>query len=293
VTEEFKEHYINKPYGNVWHELSALAYQQHPYRWPTIGLELSHVADAQMEDVKAFFCSYYQPNNAILSICGAIKNEDAIQLVEKWFGDIPSSPKKIRSLPVEPIQTSPRYKTITADVPAKAIYKAYKMPARTSPGYYSLDLLRDAIAGTDTASLYRILVKEKRWLNTVTCYLTETLDEGLFVIEGKLTDDVDFAEVDNAIQEILNTTILELDETHLNKLKNKFETYTRFSDTNLMNRAFNLAFYELLGDANLLFSEIDRYNAVKVEDIKIHANACFQPEVANTIFYDVLKTATA
>jgi zinc protease len=293
VTEEFKEHYINKPYGNVWHELSALAYQQHPYRWPTIGLELSHVADAQMEDVKAFFCSYYQPNNAILSICGAIKNEDAIQLVEKWFGDIPSSPKKIRSLPVEPIQTSPRYKTITADVPAKAIYKAYKMPARTSPAYYSLDLLRDAIAGTDTASLYRILVKEKRWLNTVTCYLTETLDEGLFVIEGKLTDDVDFAEVDNAIQEILNTTILELDETHLNKLKNKFETYTRFSDTNLMNRAFNLAFYELLGDANLLFSEIDRYNAVKVEDIKIHANACFQPEVANTIFYDVLKTATA
>lgn len=110
VTEEFKEHYINKPYGNVWHELSALAYQQHPYRWPTIGLELSHVADARMEDVKAFFCSYYQPNNAILSICGAIKNEDAIQLVEKWFGDIPSSPKKIRSLPVEPIQTSPRYK---------------------------------------------------------------------------------------------------------------------------------------------------------------------------------------
>lgn len=292
VTEEFKEHYINKPYGNVWHELSALAYEQHPYRWPTIGLDLSHVADAEMEDVKSFFNTYYQPANAILSICGAIKNEEAIRLVEKWFGDIPSAPKKARNLPVEPTQTSARYKTIEADVPAKAIYKAYKMPARTSPAYFSLDLLRDAIAGTDTASLYRILVKEKRWLNTVSCYLTESLDEGLFVIEGKLTDDVDFVAVDNAIQEILNNTILELDESHLNKLKNKFETYTRFSDTNLMNRAYNLAFYELLGDANDLFLEIDRYNSLSVEDVKSHATACFQPEVANTIFYDVLKTAT-
>jgi zinc protease len=127
-----------------------------------------------------------------LSICGAIKNEDAIRLVEKWFGDIPSSQKKTRNLPIEPAQTSARYKTVQADVPAKAIYKAYKMPARTSPAYYSLDLVRDAIAGTDTASLYRILVKEKRWLNTVSCYLTESLDEGLFVIEGKLTDEARF-----------------------------------------------------------------------------------------------------
>jgi len=290
VTEEYKEHYINKPYGNVWHELSALAYEKHPYRWPTIGLELSHVADAKMEEVKAFFDTYYQPANAILSICGAIKNEDAIELVEKWFADIPSAQKKVRNLPIEPTQTAARYKTVIADVPAKAIYKAYKMPARKSAAYYSLDLIRDAIAGTDTASLYRILVKEKRWLNTISCYLTESLDEGLFVIEGKLTEEADFNKVDEAIQTILETTVAELDETQLNKLKNKFETYTRFSDTNLMNRAYNLAFYELLGDANQLFLEIDQYNNVSLEVLKSDARACFQPQVANTIFYDTQNT---
>jgi zinc protease len=201
VCEEFKEHYINQPYGDVWHKLSALAYKTHPYRWPTIGIELSHVENATMEAVKAFFKKYYNPNNAVLAICGGIKKEEAEAAVRHWFAAIPAGKRVERAWPTEDIQTEARVLDVRADVPSNAIYKAYKMGKRTDPEYIALDLLRDAIAACDTAYLYLDLVKEKRWMSSITCYLTESLDEGLFVIEGKLMDGIAIQDVDAAIQQ--------------------------------------------------------------------------------------------
>lgn len=286
VCEEFKEHYINKPYGNLWHELSALAYKVHPYKWPTIGLDLSHVENASMTEVKSFFETFYLPSNAILSVCGNFSFETILPLIEKWFGGIPSGSKLNRSLPIEPKQVESRYKTLVADVPSKSICKAYKMPGRYDASYFSLDLIRDAIAGCETSSLHQNLVKDKRLLSSVTCYLSESLDEGLFVIEGKLLEGVSFEQVDTLIQSTINETLEKIDEKQLQKLKNKFETYWRFSDTNMMNRAFNLAFYELLGDANLYFKDVELYNSITLEQLINDAKIVFDISQCNTIFYD-------
>ena len=286
VCEEFKEHYINKPYGNLWHELSALAYKVHPYKWPTIGLDLSHVENASMTEVKTFFETFYLPSNAILSVCGNFSFETILPLIEKWFGGIPSGSKLNRSLPIEPNQVESRYKTLVADVPSKSICKAYKMPGRKETSYFSLDLIRDVIAGCETSALHQNLVKDKKLLSSVSCYLSESLDEGLFVIEGKLLDGASFEEVDTLIQSSIDEAIQKVDEKQLQKLKNKFETYWRFSDTNMMNRAFNLAFYELLGDANLYFKDVEIYNSITLDQLINDAKIVFDKSQCNTIFYD-------
>ena len=285
VCEEFKEHYINKPYGDVWHKLSALAYNKHPYRWPTIGMELSHVENASMADVKSFFQSFYLPNNAVLTVCGGITKEDAEAKVRKWFADVPKGKEHVRSLEKEEPQSEARYETVKADVPSNSIYKAYKMSNRLSKEYYALDLLRDAVATSETAILYLDLVKEKRWLSSVSCYLSETLDDGLFVIEGKLMDNVKMEDVDAAIQQNLEKLITQIDDAMLEKLKNKFETYWRFSDTNLMNRAFNLAFFELIANAEDAFEEVNKINEVSVAFAKQSATAVFQTNKCSTLFY--------
>jgi zinc protease len=290
VCEEFKEHYINQPYGDVWHKLSALAYKTHPYRWPTIGIELSHVENATMEAVKAFFKKYYNPNNAVLAICGGIKKEEAEAAVRHWFAAIPAGKRVERAWPTEAIQTEARVLEVRADVPSNAIYKAYKMGKRTDPEYIALDLLRDAIAACDTAYLYLDLVKEKRWMSSITCYLTESIDEGLFVIEGKLMDGVAIQDVDTAIQQGITKAIDALTESELQKLKNKVETFWRFSETNLTNRAHNLAFFEMLSTANDYFDEFEKYNAQSLSAIKETAFRVFQNEKSNTLYY--LKTNT-
>jgi predicted Zn-dependent peptidase len=291
VCEEFKEHYINQPYGDVWHKLLALAYKKHPYRWPTIGIDLSHVEDATMDSVTAFFKKYYHPNNAILSICGGIKKEAAELAVRHWFSAIPTGAKVQREWPQEDVQTEARVLEVRADVPSNAIYKAYKMGKRTDAEYIALDLLRDAIAACDTAYLYLDLVKEKRWMSSITCYLTESLDEGLFVLEGKLMEGVSIQEVDLAIQQGIKKAVEALTERELQKLKNKVETFWCFSETNLTNRAHNLAFFEMLGDANDYFCELEKYNAQTLIGVKEVATRIFQNEKSSTLYY--LKTNNA
>src|SRR5690554_812885 len=108
VCEEFKQRYLNQPYGDAWLRLRPLAYQVHPYRWATIGRALEHIEQARMEDVKAFFAKHYTPENAILAVAGHVRTDDVKQLAEKWFGPISSGERYVRRLPVEPEQLEPR-----------------------------------------------------------------------------------------------------------------------------------------------------------------------------------------
>ncbi|HEY0261412.1 MAG TPA: pitrilysin family protein [Chitinophagales bacterium] len=285
VCEEFKEHYINQPYGDLWHKLSDLAYKVHPYRYPVIGQELSHIENAQMPEVKAFFKKYYVPNNAILVVCGGISQEETEQKIRHWFSEIPSNKIATKNIPQEPKQTEARQLKVEADVPSNAIYKAYKMAGRLDESYASLDILRDHIAASDSAVLYQDLVKEPRLMSSVTCYLTETIDEGLFVVEGKLLDGISFEEADKAIEMGIAKAIETLDEATLQKLKNKFETFYHFQDTNLMNRALNLAFFEMIGKAEDMFSEVKKYEALTLSQVKNAAKNVFVQTQCNTIFY--------
>jgi len=286
VCEEFKEHYINKPYGDVWFKMRQLAYQKHPYRWMTIGSELSHIEQARLADVKNFFFKYYRPVNAILVVAGNVKTEQVRALAEKWFGDIPSGEKYIRSLPGEPIQHEMRRMDVKADVPLDALYKCYHMAARTEPGYYVADLITEVLGGGASSRLHETLIKEKKLFSQIECYHTGSVDPGLVVIEGKLIKGVSLENADKAIEEELEKIKAELiSEKELMKVKNKTESAIMFEDMSVMNRANSLAIYELLGDANMMNTELERYQAVSAEEILLTSRQIFDPSNGNTLYY--------
>ena len=286
VCEEFKEHYINKPYGDVWHKMRELAYEKHPYRWMTIGKELSHVENAKLEDVKNFFFKFYRPVNAILVVAGNVKTEQVKQLAEKWFGDIPSGEKYHRSLPQEPMQASSKKMEIKADVPLDALYKCWHIASRLDKKYYITDLITDILSGGGSSRLYHSLVKEKKLFSNIECYHFGSLDNGLLAIEGKLVKGIKMESAENAVNEELEKMKNELiSESELMKVKNKTESTIAFEDMTVMNRANSLAFYELIGDAELMNQELEKYNAVTTEDILQEARNIFRDENSSTLYY--------
>jgi zinc protease len=286
VCEEFKEHYINKPYGDVWHIMRELAFKEHPYRWMTIGKELSHVENAQLEDVKRFFFKHYRPSNAILVVAGNVSVEQVQALAEKWFGDIPSGEKYSRDLPVEPQQNEERRMTVHRKVPADAIYKTWHMCSRLDDDYYATDLLTDILGGGASSRLYQSLVKEQQLFTGINCYHFGSLDAGLLAIDGQLVKGVDIKKAEDAIEAELDKIRQELvDVRELQKVQNKTESVMAFEDMSVMNRAGSLAFYELLGDGELMNTEFKKYQEVTVHDLKRIASQVMQPSNSNTLWY--------
>lgn len=286
VSEEFKEHYLNKPYGDAWHIIREMAYTTHPYRWMTIGKELKHIEEAKLADVKAFFFKHYRPSNAIMVVAGNVEVEDVRKLAEKWFGDIAPGDRYVRDIKPEPPQTEARKKTVTRDVPLDALYKCWHMPARLEQGYYVADLITDILGGSTSSRLYQVLVKEKKMFSNIECYHYGCVDRGLLTIEGKLVKGVDIYEAEQAIEEILDQIkTKKIDEKELQKVKNKTESLMAFEDMTLMNRANSLAFYEFLGDANLMNTELGKYQAVTTDDIIEEARRIFDVKNSNTLYY--------
>ena len=286
VCEEFKEHYINKPYGDLWHKMRELAYKVHPYQWMTIGKELSHVENAKIQDVKDFFFKHYRPSNAILVVAGKVKTEEIRQLAEKWFGPIEKGDKYVRNLPVEPVQNEARLLEITADVPLDAFLKTWHIAGRMDKGYYVADLITDILSGGGSSRLYQKLVKEKQLFSAIDCYHFGTVEPGLLAIEGKLVKGVKMVDAENAVNAEIEQLKTELiSDNELQKVKNKTESVIAFEDMSVMNRANSLAFYELLGDAALINTELEKYNAISAEDIRNYSREIFDAGNSNTIHY--------
>lgn len=294
VCEEFKEHYINKPYGDVWHKLRELAYSTHPYRWMTIGKELKHVEDATLADVRRFFFKHYRPCNAILVVAGNVQVEEVKRLAEKWFGPIESGTPYQRTLPVEPQQTKDRYLEVTADVPVDALYMAWHMGGRLDPKYFATDLLTDILGGSASSRLYNRLVKEKQIFSAVSCYHLGTLDPGLVVIDGKLVSGVSqqtaLAAVREEVKKIMEQPV---SERELRAVINKTESMIAFEDMSVLNRANSLAFYELLGDASLINTELQRYQIVTAADIQAVAQDIFREGNCNVLYYKGKNTVVS
>jgi zinc protease len=286
VIEEFKEHYLTKPYGDVWHKMRELAYQQHPYRWMTIGKELSHIENAQLEDVKKFFFKFYRPSNAILVVAGNVTLEKVKALTEKWFGDIPAGEKYTRNLPQEPVQTEGRRLDITANVPVDAFYKCWHMPSRLDQRYYITDLLSDILGGGGSSRLHQVLVKEKKLFSNIECFHFGSTDAGILSIDGKLVKGVKPEDAEAAVEEILQQLKEQpVSETELQKVKNKTESMMAFEDMSVMNRASSLAYYELLGDAEWMNTELDKYAAVTAAAIQQECQRIFTDANSNTLYY--------
>jgi len=286
VSEEFKEHYLNKPYGDAWHHLRALAYQKHAYQWMTIGKDLKQIEEARLEDVKAFFYKHYRPVNAVLCVAGNVTVPQVKELAEKWFGDIAAAPRYERKLVAEPEQTAPRHMKVQAEVPLDALYKAWHMAGRMQPQYYAADLITE-IAGNGFASrLYQKLVKEEQLFSNISCYHTGSIDPGLLIVEGKVREGVDIAIADAAVErEMALIVAAGVSEAELQKAKNKIESMIVFEDMGLLSRANNLAFYELLGDAEWINLEWERYQAVTVSSLQEAARQILRPENCSTLYY--------
>ena len=286
VSEEFKEHYLNKPYGDVWHKMRALAYQVHPYRWMTIGKELSHVENAQLQDVKNFFYKHYTPANAVICVAGNVTVEQVKALAQKWFGDIAAGEKYDRQLPQEPKQTAPRKLEVKAKVPLDALYKCWHIYHRLDKRYYTADLITDILSGGGSSRLYQSLVKEKQLFSNINCFHFGSADAGLLAIDGKLIKGVTMQDAEKAIEEELEKMKKELvSEAELEKVKNKTESLMAFEDVPLMSRASSLANYELLGDADLMNKELEHYHAVTAQEIQQECNNIFTADNCSTLYY--------
>ena len=291
VMEEFKEHYINKPYGDVWFKLRELVYHEHPYRWMTIGSELSHIEQAKLDDVKEFFFKYYRPANAILVVAGKTTAQQVRELAEKWFGDIPAGEKYVRVLPQEPAQKEARKLELKADVPLDALYKCYPMAARTETGYYVADLITEVLGGGASSRLHQSLVKEKKLFSHIECYHTGSVDPGLVVIEGKLIKGVSMEAADAAVESELARMMAEpITDKELAKVKNKTESAIVFEDMSVMNRANSLAIYELLGDVEMMNTELDKYRAVTAAEMLETSRRIFDPLNSNTLYYRAIAS---
>ncbi|MDA3779576.1 MAG: pitrilysin family protein [Bacteroidales bacterium] len=286
VIQEFNQRYLNQPYGDISLLLKPLAYKVHPYQWATIGKNTEHIKNASLKDVKDFFYSHYAPNNAILSICGNVSIEIVRELSEKWFGGISSRELSNKNLPKEPKQIKSREKTVYRDVPYDALYKAYHMSARNTDDYFVADLISDVLSNGRSSRLYQILVIEKQIFSDIDAYISGDIDEGLFIFSGKLMHNIDIkiAEKELLIEiERLKTEIVS--EYELEKVKNKFESIHQFSEISILNKAMDIAFCELLGDAELINTEISRYRNVSVNEISNLANVIFDDNNCSTLYY--------
>ena len=286
VIEEFKQRYLNQPYGDVWLKLRPMVYKKHPYQWATIGKEIKHIEDAKIEDVKAFFKKHYNPQNAIMVVGGDVSLEQVKQLSEKWFGSIPAGEKYHRNLPQEPEQHDERRLTVTAKVPLNDVYIAFQMGDRLDESYYMAELLSDILSRGNSSRLYRSLVKEKQIFSEVHAYMTGSLDKGIFVFEGKPLENISIETAETAIwDELEKIKINEIPADELTKVKNKTESTMIFSEMSLLDKAMNLASFELLGDADLLNQETARYLEVTTGQIKELANKLFRKDNSSTLIY--------
>ncbi len=286
VIEEFKQRYLNQPYGDVWLLLRPLVYTTHPYKWATIGKEISHIENAVMQDVKDFFHKHYKPSNAILVVAGNVELDAVKRLSEKWFEVIPSSEKPKRNLPKEPKQTEARKLTVERDVPSSAIYKAYHMCSRKDQEYHTIDIISDILSRGNSSRLYKNLIKDKQLFNEINAYVMGDFDNGLFVISGKIPDHVSMEEAERGIVEELENIKNEwVTSEELQKCKNKIESSVTFSETDVLTKATNLAISELLGDASLINQEIEKYAGVTAESIKEQANLILNETNCSTLYY--------
>lgn len=286
VIEEFRQRNLNKPYGDIWHLLRNLCYNVHPYRWPTIGLEIDHISKATLEEVKDFFFHHYAPNNAVLVISGNVEPENAFRLADKWFGSIPEREISNPVILPEPVQLEDRTETVYRDVPVDTFYVAWHMGARKEKDFYVADLLSDILAGGNSSRIEEKLIREQKLFIEADVFLSGENDPGLFVATGKVSENVDFFVAQKAlVNEILSTAVEKISEYELEKVKNKMEADLLYGEIGYLEKAIQLASFEILDNAGLINDQSINYQGITSDDILLVARDLFRPGNRNTLNY--------
>lgn len=286
VIEEFRQRYLNQPYGDVWLLMNPLVFNVHPYQWPTIGKNTNHIQDATLEDVKKFFYSHYAPNNAIMCISGNIESDYAYELVNKWFGSIETRQLTNSEIPAEPEQTEYKELTVKRNVPFDGIYMAWHIPGRDNDNFLIFDFITDILAGGRSGKLFQKLVKEQCLFSDINAYVTGSIDPGLLVVYGKVLGGVPVERAYKAIEDIMGQLSTErISDEELQKVKNKFEANFLLGQTSILNKAMGLCYFEMMGDANLFNKETDKYQAITADDVLKAAQKTIVKTNCSTLFY--------
>ncbi len=286
VIEEFKQRYLNQPYGDVWLKWRPVIYKKHPYQWPTIGADIKHIEEATLEDVKSFFNTYYHPQNAILVVAGKVKIEEVKQLCEKWFEPIESGKAIERNIPKEDVLKENTFLEVKGDVPSNCLYVAFPMPGRYEKGYHAVDLLSDMLGRGDSSYLFHELVQKNRIFDTLNSYLTGSMDPGLLVIQGTVCDGIDFETAKSKVFEaIFNCIGNGISERSLQKVKNQAESSLAFMEVEILNKAMNLAMAANAGNPDWVNQESEKINSVSIEEVKHWANQLFKKGFHHVLWY--------
>lgn len=286
VIEEFKQRYLNQPYGDVWLKLRPLAYQVHPYQWATIGKEISHIEDATLDDVRSFFFKHYVPSNAIMVVAGNVTHDQVLKLSEKWFGPIPGGTKPTRKLPVEPPQSQKRTLTVESKVPADAMYKQYHMPGRFHGDYYAVDMMSDILSRGHSSRLYQELVKEKEIFTAISSFNMGSIDPGVLIISGRVKKGISLEQAEEEVDKITRVLVADgVTTDELDKVKNQAEASVEFGEVEVINRAMNLAFASLGGDPELVNMELAQIRAVTTDDVARVSRDIIREENASVMYY--------
>jgi predicted Zn-dependent peptidase len=286
VIEEFKQRYLNQPYGDVWLKFRPLIYQQHPYRWATIGKEIAHIEEATLDDVKDFFKKHYVPSNAILVVAGKVTVAEVKKLAEKWFEPIPAGIKPVRNLTMEPIQAEDRRMEIKADVPSNRIYFAYPVLGRYEPGYHAIDLMSDLLGRNESSFLYIELVQNQRIFDSLHASLTGSMDPGLLVVSGQVCEGVEVEHAETLLLDAIQRFVeLGIDADGLQRVKNQAEASLVFGEVEVLNRAMNLAMAANAGNVEYVNLEAEQIAAVELSEVQDWANKLFVHGKKNTLLY--------
>ena len=289
VMEEYKQRYLNQPYGDVFHHLRDMTYTTHPYRWPTIGQSLDDIINYTQEDVWEFYQANYRPDNAVLVVAGAVTQAEVARLAKKWFEPIPNLTQSNHQIPLEPTQTAKRTKTVEASVPTDALYKAYKMPAKLAAGYLEADLITDIIGFGKSSLLEQSLVKNGKLFAAVGAYILGSVDPGLVIFSGKMESGVSAEEAEQALDEVVSKFLTsEISDHALQKVKNQGEAMKTYESIQVLNRAMNLANYAQLGNPNLYYEEFENKSKIKGEEIMTWANRIIREENSSVLYYKSL-----
>jgi zinc protease len=290
VMEEYKQRYLNQPYGDVWHHMRDLAFEKHPYRWPTIGQQLGDIEGYTKADVWDFYQTHYHPGNAILVVAGDVTLSQIEKLAEKWFGPIPSNTKPLESIPSEPGQTHKRTREIEAKVPTDALYKAYKMPAKGEPGYLEADLISDLLGSGKSSLLEQRLVKNGKIFASIGGYITGSVDPGLLVFSGKMESGISAVDAEKALDEVIGEFLMnDISDRDLQKIKNQGEAMKTYESVQLLNRAMNLAYFAHLGDPDLYWKEFEEKSGLEGTQIKSWANRLLEENHSSVLYYQSIK----
>jgi predicted Zn-dependent peptidase len=286
VTEEFRQRYLNQPYGDILLLLRPLAYRVHPYRWPAIGMDISHIEMVNSVSARQFYDRFYNPSNAILSVAGNVDPDVVFMLAEKWFGDTPGGIANKRLLPAEPEQDSRRELKVERPVPAAHLIMAFHMGSRVSRDFYVLDLLTDILAGCDSARFPSVLVREKEIFSDADIYLTADADPGLVIFSGRLKNGIDITRAEEAVMnELEKVSVGYVSSAELDKARNRYESHRLMSYMNASNKAFGLAYHELFGDAGAINREDEQYISVTAAEIASAAQNTFRPGNCSVLYY--------